>query len=93
MNKEYIQVKIPILNDIEEMEVVKTFNEEQLWYVCAIAKAFENEMKKSKMQEQALNEIKETIENDCDFNGTGIFDKWIPSKKILQIIEKVGGNE
>lgn len=41
MNKEYIEVKIPILDDVKELEVVKTFNQEQLWYVCAIAKAYE----------------------------------------------------
>lgn len=41
MNEEYIEVKIPILDDVKELEVVKTFNQEQLWYVCAIAKAYE----------------------------------------------------
>lgn len=40
--------------------------------------------------QEKLNEIRETIENDCDFNGTSIFDKWIPGKKILKIINKVG---
>lgn len=42
MNKpKSIIVEIPILDSIDEMKVINTFTEEQLWYVCAIAKAFE----------------------------------------------------
>ena len=42
MNKRmYVSVNIPIINDADQMEIVKTFNDEQLWYVGAIAKAFE----------------------------------------------------
>lgn len=37
----YVSVNIPIINDADQMEIVKTFNDEQLWYVGAIAKAFE----------------------------------------------------
>lgn len=56
MDDKYINVQIPILDKVNEMEVVKTFTEEQLWYVCAIAKAFEklekeNQILKDKVQD------------------------------------------
>ena len=57
MNKETITVEIPILDNVEQMKVVETFNEEQLWYVCAIAKAFEK-------QKEIIDKIKETLESN-----------------------------
>jgi hypothetical protein len=62
MFKDYIEVKIPILDDVDEMKVVKTFTEEQLWYVCALAKAFENLESENKKIKQELNK-KTTILN------------------------------
>ena len=53
MNKGTITIELPILDDVDQMEVVNTFNEKQLWYVCAIAKAFE----KSQQELQRKNEI------------------------------------
>lgn len=50
MQKEYVEIKIPIFDDANEIEIVKTFNEQQLYYVCALAKAFEN----SKNEKQQL---------------------------------------
>lgn len=38
MDKDYIEVKIPILDSVDEMKAVKTFTQEQLWFVCAIDK-------------------------------------------------------
>ena len=66
MEKEYIEVKIPILNNVEEMEVVKTFSQEQLWYVCAIAKAYEkleDNWKKLKeyVEETKIKEFEKTF--------------------------------
>ena len=46
--RKYITVKIPVLDDIDEMKVIDTFNEEQLWYVCALAHAYEKLENKSK---------------------------------------------
>lgn len=40
-DKKTITVEIPILDNVDELKVVETFTEEQLWYVCAIAKAFD----------------------------------------------------
>lgn len=40
-DKKSITVEIPILDNVDQMKVVETFTEEQLWYVCAIAKAFD----------------------------------------------------
>ncbi len=64
MEENYIEVKIPILDSVEEMEVVKTFNDEQLCYVCAIARAFEKSEKENNNLKQALNEIREYASSD-----------------------------
>lgn len=69
MNKGTITIELPILDDVEQMEVVNTFNEKQLWYVCAIAKAFE----KSQQELQRKNEI--IID----------FEKWLKSIKGIEI--------
>lgn len=99
MNKNYIEVKIPILDSVEEMEVVKTFNEEQLWYVCAIARAFEKSEKESNNLKQAIIEIKEYVNSDkllkifCEpkINNKGETYYDIIKKDILQIIEESEG--
>ena len=61
MDKDYIEVKIPILDSVDEMKVVKTFTQEQLWYVCAIAKAFEKSEQEVKKQKEAINKIQMII--------------------------------
>ena len=55
MDKDYIEVKIPILDSVDEMKVVKTFTQEQLWYVCAIAKAFEKSEQQIKNQQEIID--------------------------------------
>lgn len=52
--RKYITVKIPVLDDVDEMKVVDTFNEEQLWYVCALAHAYEKLENKSKKQQERI---------------------------------------
>lgn len=69
MNKGTITIELPILDDVDQMEVVNTFNEKQLWYVCAIAKAFE----KSQQELQRKDEI--IID----------FEKWLKSIKGIEI--------
>lgn len=61
MDKEYIEVKIPILDSVDEMKVVKTFTQEQLWYVCAIAKAFEKSEQQVKKQKEVIDKIDKYI--------------------------------
>lgn len=56
MKDKYINVQIPILDDVNGMEIVKTFTEEQLWYVCAIAKAFEELQTENQQLKQQLEE-------------------------------------
>lgn len=63
MNK-YIEVKIPILDNVKELEVVNTFNQEQLWYVCAIAKAFEKREQENILLKLILNNIKDYVCSD-----------------------------
>ena len=63
MDKDYIEVKIPILDSVDEMKVVKTFTQEQLWYVCAIAKAFEKSEQQCKKQQDAINKAIELTNN------------------------------
>lgn len=43
-----------LLDDVDEMKVVDTFNEEQLWYVCALAHAYEKLENKSKKQQERI---------------------------------------
>ena len=52
--EKYITVKFPVLDDIDEMKVIDTFNEEQLWYVCALAHAYEKLENKSKKQQERI---------------------------------------
>lgn len=90
MNKNYIEVKIPILDSVEEMEVVKTFNEEQLWYVCAIAKAFENNEQENTTLKKGFDEIKEIIITHKRKDDNLYLNEW-QTREILQIIDKVLG--
>lgn len=53
--EKYITVNIPVLKDIDELRVIDTFNEEQLWYVCALAHAYDK-------LEDKFNKQKERIE-------------------------------
>lgn len=61
MDKDYIEVKIPILDSVDEMKVAKTFNQEQLWFVCAIAKAFEKSEQQCKKQKEVIDKSREYL--------------------------------
>lgn len=63
MDKDYIEVKIPILDSVDEMKVVKTFTQEQLWYVCAIAKAFEKSEQRVKKQKEVIEKAIQLTNN------------------------------
>jgi hypothetical protein len=91
MDKDYIEVKIPILDSVDEMKVVKTFTQEQLWYVCAIAKAFEK-------SEQQVKKQKEVIDKAIEFLYKIKFDKtdkyiciseYIEYQQLLDILNEV----
>ena len=43
---------------------------------------------KIKQLKEVIEEVRECINKDCDFNGTAIFDKFVAGKKILQILDK-----
>lgn len=61
MNKGTITIELPILDDVDQMEVVNTFNEKQLWYVCAIAKAFEKSQQELQRKDNIINELKKYL--------------------------------
>lgn len=91
MDKDYIEVKIPILDSVDEMKVVKTFTQEQLWFVCAIAKAFEK-------SEQQVKKQKEVIDKAIEFLYKIKFDKtdkyiciseYIEYQQLLDILNEV----
>lgn len=91
MDKDYIEVKIPILDSVDEMKVVKTFTQEQLWFVCAIAKAFEK-------SEQQVKKQKEVIDKAIEFLYKIKFDKtdkyiciseYIEYQQLLDILKEV----
>lgn len=69
MDKDYIEVKIPILDSVDEMKVVKTFTQEQLWFVCAIAKAFEKSEQQVKKQKEVIDKIEKYIEKQARMYG------------------------
>ena len=63
MNKGTITIELPILDDVDQMEVVNTFNEKQLWYVCAIAKAFEKSQQELQRKDNEIKQLQEDIVN------------------------------
>ena len=98
MDKEYIEVKIPILDSVDEMKVVKTFNQEQLWFVCAIAKAFEKSEQQCKRQKEVIDRIdkyiKENIYSYYDSKGEKcieetVFERSANPKELLDILKEV----
>lgn len=98
MDKDYIEVKIPILDSVDEMKVVKTFTQEQLWYVCAIAKAFEKSEQQCKKQKEVIDKsreyIKENIYSYYDSKGEKyieetVFERNANPKELLDILKEV----
>lgn len=91
MDKDYIEVKIPILDSVDEMKVVKTFTQEQLWFVCAIAKAFEKSEQQVKKQKEVIDKAIKYIEcHKIDYSPYELSDYNI--RQILDILEE-GKNE
>lgn len=86
MDKDYIEVKIPILDSVDEMKVVKTFTQEQLWYVCAIAKAFEKSEQQCKKQKEVIDKVIEIIEPITEFDMCTINGKIL--RKPLDILKE-----
>ncbi len=82
MEKEYIEVKIPVLGDVEGMEAVKTFNQQQLWYICAIAKAYEKAEVQLKKQKEINKKAIEYIKNDLPY-----LQELETGQELLQILE------
>lgn len=77
MNKDYIEVKIPILDSVDEMKVVKTFTQEQLWYVCAIAKAFEKSEQQVKKQKEVIDKVYKKCVQKENYN----YNVWLKLKE------------
>ena len=78
MNKGTITIELPILDDVDQMEVVNTFNEKQLWYVCAIAKAFEK-------SQQELQEIKKEHSIMKQFiYENGLWEKFLNDDRFIE---------
>lgn len=75
MNKEYIMAQLRSLPNAFQYAAVTN-------YINSIEQENTN-------LKQALNEIREYVNQNCNFNGTALYDKWIPGKKVLQIIDKV----
>lgn len=87
MDKDYIEVKIPILDSVDEMKVVKTFTQEQLWYVCAIAKAFEKSEQQVKKQKEVIDKAIKYIKSyKTDYSPYELSDYNI--RQILDILKR-----
>lgn len=97
MNDKYINVQIPILDKVNEMEVVKTFTEEQLWYVCAIAKAFEELEKENQELKKQQKEFIKYLEDEISELSVCWKDASCIAEEILskykEIIDKVNASE
>ena len=52
---EYIEVKIPALENVDLLKIVESFNEEQLYYVGALAKAYEKKLNENMELQEQLN--------------------------------------
>ena len=93
MDKDYIEVKIPILDSVDEMKVVKTFNQEQLWFVCAIAKAFEKSEQQVKKQKEVIDKAKLYINSTKYSDITGLEKHSIKEfwfiEELLDILNEV----
>lgn len=90
MDKDYIEVKIPILDSVDEMKVVKTFTQEQLWFVCAIAKAFEKSEQQVKKQKEVINDVIEYVENRIVEDDYMLkVDTDMVQKELLDILKEV----
>lgn len=87
MDKYYIEVKIPILDSVDEMKVVKTFTQEQLWYVCAIAKAFEKSEQQCKKQKEVIDKA---IKELSEFSRYHFIEEDIEYREINRILETLG---
>ena len=85
MDKDYIEVKIPILDSVDEMKVVKTFTQEQLWYVCAIAKAFEKSEQQVKKQKEVIDMFLEKVDkNKKLLNNPELLDLYLKIKEVSE---------
>lgn len=83
MDKDYIEVKIPILDSVDEMKVVKTFTQEQLWYVCAIAKAFEKIEQQVKKQKEVIDMFLNIVDKNKMFlNNPDLLDLYLKIKEV-----------
>lgn len=90
MDKDYIEVKIPILDSVDEMKVVKTFTQEQLWFVCAIAKAFEKSEQQVKKQKEVIDKIEKYIEKEARIYGLSMsIELGTHFDNILAILKEV----
>lgn len=90
MDKDYIEVKIPILDSVDEMKVVKTFTQEQLWFVCAIAKAFEKSEQQVKKQKEVIDKAIEFIKSSqCKYDGWEITNQLYENeiKQLLDVLK------
>ncbi len=92
MQKEYVEIKIPIFDDANEIEIVKTFNEQQLYYVCALAKAFENSKNEKQQLISFLEEkIKEEYVGGQDILAQNNFKaKRQAFQEVLDFVNKGG---
>ena len=88
MDKDYIEVKLPVLSNVDEMKVVETFTEEQLWYVCAIAKAFEKREQQCKKQKEVIDKVYELIKQHIRKDGFLELNEW-QTRDLLDILKEV----
>ncbi|MBQ8892538.1 MAG: hypothetical protein IJ068_06730 [Bacilli bacterium] len=52
---EYVEVKIPALEGVDLIKIVESFNDEQLYYVGALAKAYEKKLNENMELQEQLN--------------------------------------
>ncbi len=85
---EYIEVKIPALEGIDLLKIVESFNEEQLYYVGALAKAYEKKLNENMELQEQLN-IAHKAYSSLNDNLDKILKSTESVKNNMKFIQKI----
>lgn len=72
----------------EDLTMAQQRNKKQRIQLANYKKCHERDLATINKLQSTLEEIREYINTNCDFNGTALYDKWVAGKAILQIIDK-----
>ena len=88
IEKDYIEVKIPVLEGVDLLKIVESFNEEQLYYVGALARGYEKEFERNKELLEQLN-IAHKAYSSLNDNLDKILKSTESVKNNMKFIQKI----